>query len=274
MGSDTNIIAASAAALADSLEYAIWKSGAELRRRDERHFTTRRRATPRRTRRPIDPSDSDREVTDATTPTADRHDRAGRHAPPRPLDGDLRLERRTAAARSSSPPATTSGRPRPRATARSTRCSGPSTAALADVLTGHPRLLALRRPRARRGPRRRGSRDGHDRAAVGRRRRPGERPLRRRGDVSTNIIAASIEAYIDAINQLLAEEHWAGATEAAGNREAGPRGGHATPARDARSSTRTRARSTRRTGSTSRARAGRRGRATRGRAAVRILTST
>ncbi len=42
MGSDTNIIAASAAALGDSLEYAIWKSGAELRRRDERHFTTSR----------------------------------------------------------------------------------------------------------------------------------------------------------------------------------------------------------------------------------------
>ena len=42
MGSDTNIIAASASALADSLEYAIWKSGAELRRRDERHFTTTR----------------------------------------------------------------------------------------------------------------------------------------------------------------------------------------------------------------------------------------
>ena len=40
MGSDTNIIAASAIALADSLEYAIWKHGAELRRRDERHFTT------------------------------------------------------------------------------------------------------------------------------------------------------------------------------------------------------------------------------------------
>jgi len=39
MGSDTNIIAASAQALADSLEYAIWKSGAELVRRDERHFT-------------------------------------------------------------------------------------------------------------------------------------------------------------------------------------------------------------------------------------------
>ena len=40
MGSDTNIIAASAQALVDSLEYAIWKSGAELRRRDERQFTT------------------------------------------------------------------------------------------------------------------------------------------------------------------------------------------------------------------------------------------
>ena len=57
MGSDTNIIAASASALADSLEYAIWKSGSELRRRDERHFTTaprqrrgRARARPRRDR--------------------------------------------------------------------------------------------------------------------------------------------------------------------------------------------------------------------------------
>jgi 2-isopropylmalate synthase len=40
MGSDTNIIGASAAALADSLEFAIWKSGAEVSRRGERHFTT------------------------------------------------------------------------------------------------------------------------------------------------------------------------------------------------------------------------------------------
>ena len=45
MGSDTNIIAASAIALGDSLEYAIWKSGAELRRRDERHFTTTPKAS-------------------------------------------------------------------------------------------------------------------------------------------------------------------------------------------------------------------------------------
>ena len=58
MGSDTNIIAASAAALADSLEYAIWKSGAELRRRDERHFTTatgRDAGAPARPRRDRDP---------------------------------------------------------------------------------------------------------------------------------------------------------------------------------------------------------------------------
>jgi 2-isopropylmalate synthase len=45
MGSDTNIIAASAQALADSLEYAIWKAGAEVQRRDERHFTRANGAT-------------------------------------------------------------------------------------------------------------------------------------------------------------------------------------------------------------------------------------
>ena len=33
----------------------------------------------------------------------------------------------------------------------------------------------------------------------------------------TNIVAASVEAYIDALNVLLGEAHWAGATEAAGN---------------------------------------------------------
>jgi 2-isopropylmalate synthase len=40
MGSATNIIAASAQALADSLEYAIWKTGAALLRRDERRLPT------------------------------------------------------------------------------------------------------------------------------------------------------------------------------------------------------------------------------------------
>jgi 2-isopropylmalate synthase len=47
MGSGTNIIAASCQALCDSLEFAIWKTGAEVRRRDERHFTT---TVPRPTR--------------------------------------------------------------------------------------------------------------------------------------------------------------------------------------------------------------------------------
>ena len=47
MGSGTNIIAASCQALCDSLEYAIWKTGAEVVRRDERHFTkTATRAAP------------------------------------------------------------------------------------------------------------------------------------------------------------------------------------------------------------------------------------
>jgi len=39
-GSDGNIIAASVQALTDSLEFGLWKGGAELRRRDERHFTS------------------------------------------------------------------------------------------------------------------------------------------------------------------------------------------------------------------------------------------
>jgi 2-isopropylmalate synthase len=56
MGSGTNIIAASCQALCDSLEYAIWKTGAEVRRRDERHFTTAAQpdngaASPSRTQR-------------------------------------------------------------------------------------------------------------------------------------------------------------------------------------------------------------------------------
>jgi 2-isopropylmalate synthase len=40
MGGGTNIIAASCTALCDSIEFAIWKTGAEVVRRDERHFTT------------------------------------------------------------------------------------------------------------------------------------------------------------------------------------------------------------------------------------------
>ena len=90
--------------------------------------------------------------------------------------------------------------------------------ALHDVLTGHPRLLAYDIHALGEGP----GAEGRVTVAVA----PPEGASGPRGDgrypgeaTSTNIIAASIEAYIDAINELLAEEHWAGATETAGNRK-------------------------------------------------------
>jgi hypothetical protein len=88
-------------------------------------------------------------------------------------------------------------------------------AALADVLQGHPRLVgfdvhalaenseaeglaivAVQPPAGAEGARGEGLYNGKAR--------------------STNIIAASIEAYISALNTMLAEEHWQGAAEAAG----------------------------------------------------------
>jgi 2-isopropylmalate synthase len=93
--------------------------------------------------------------------------------------------------------------------------------AIHDILTGHPRLISydlealttgtegvarvrveLSPPEAAEGARSTGSYNGI-----------GESP---------NIVAASIEAYIDAVNRLLAEEHWAGATDSAGNFRAAP----------------------------------------------------
>ena len=88
-------------------------------------------------------------------------------------------------------------------------------AALADVLEGHPRLVGYDvhalaenseaeglvivaiQPPAGEGARGEGLYNGKAR--------------------STNIIAASIEAYIEALNALLAEAHWAGAAESAGS---------------------------------------------------------
>ena len=85
--------------------------------------------------------------------------------------------------------------------------------ALASVLDGHPRLLAYDIHALGEGP-----------GAVGRvtvriappdvggERGSGEYP----GEASsTNIVAASIEAYVDALNARLAESHWEGAAEAA-----------------------------------------------------------
>ena len=90
--------------------------------------------------------------------------------------------------------------------------------ALSGVLTGLPRLLAYDVHAVAEGP------DAEGRVTVtiappsaaegarGTGRYTGE-------TTSTNIIAASIDAYIRAINLLLAEEHWSGATESAGNRK-------------------------------------------------------
>jgi LeuA allosteric (dimerisation) domain len=90
--------------------------------------------------------------------------------------------------------------------------------ALAGVLTGQPRLLSYDVHAVAEGP----DAEGKVTVAIA----PpsdatGPRSSGRYvGEVtSTNIIAASIEAYVDAVNELLAEEHWQGATETAGNRK-------------------------------------------------------
>jgi 2-isopropylmalate synthase len=90
--------------------------------------------------------------------------------------------------------------------------------ALADVLTGHPRLVAYDVHAIAEGP------GAEGRVTVTICPPTGAEGARAEGRytgeaLSTNIIAASIDAYISAINQLLAEEHWAGATESAGNRK-------------------------------------------------------
>jgi 2-isopropylmalate synthase len=90
--------------------------------------------------------------------------------------------------------------------------------ALSDVLTGHPRLLAYDVHAVAEGPDAEGIvtvKIAPPSAAAGRRgtgRYTGEAR-------SENIIAASVDAYIHAINAMLAEEHWAGAAESAGNRK-------------------------------------------------------
>jgi len=85
--------------------------------------------------------------------------------------------------------------------------------ALAGILDGHPRLVAYDIHALEEGTGAPGR--VTVRVAppdVGGQRGSGEYP----GEAtSTNIVAASIEAYIDALNALLAESHWEGATEAA-----------------------------------------------------------
>jgi 2-isopropylmalate synthase len=99
--------------------------------------------------------------------------------------------------------------------------------ALRGVLTGHPRLLSYDVHALGEGF------DAEGRVTVSiapPSDAPGERASGTYEGVAQNrnIIAASIEAYISAIEKMLTEEHWQGATDAAGNfraawHEANPR---------------------------------------------------
>lgn len=93
-------------------------------------------------------------------------------------------------------------------------------AALADVLEGHPKLVGYDVHALAEGP----EAEGLVIVAI-------EPPAGAAGDRakglyngrarSTNIIAASIEAYVEALNSMLAEAHWAGAAESAGRQRRG-----------------------------------------------------
>jgi hypothetical protein len=102
--------------------------------------------------------------------------------------------------------------------------------ALAEMLHGHPRLVGYDVHAVAEGP------DAEGIVTV-RIAPPSEAPgARGSGEYtgeasSTNIIAASVDAYLDAINRLLAEEHWAGAADAAGNRKRARRRTAAEPSR-------------------------------------------
>ena len=89
-------------------------------------------------------------------------------------------------------------------------------AALQGVLAGHPRLMGYDVKALGEAP------DAEGRVTVTIEPPPAAGGARASGrytgeQVSTNIIAASIDAYIGAINLLLAEEHWQGAADEAGN---------------------------------------------------------
>jgi LeuA allosteric (dimerisation) domain len=87
--------------------------------------------------------------------------------------------------------------------------------ALAGVLAGHPRLLAYDIHALGEGT----DTIGLVTVRIAPPLNEGERGSGEYGGEARgpNIIAASIEAYVAALNLMLAEEHWEGATEAAGN---------------------------------------------------------
>ena len=88
--------------------------------------------------------------------------------------------------------------------------------AIAEILEGHPRLIAYDIHALAEGP----DAEGEVRVRLA---PPGGQGARSSGEYagtarSTNIVAASIEAYIAALCRLLGEEVWAGAAESAGRR--------------------------------------------------------
>jgi 2-isopropylmalate synthase len=89
--------------------------------------------------------------------------------------------------------------------------------ALREVLTGHPRLIAYDVHAVAEGP--------DSQGVVSVKIAPPSSAEGRRGtgrysgqSTNENIIAASVEAYVAAVNELLADEQWAGATALAGDR--------------------------------------------------------
>jgi 2-isopropylmalate synthase len=88
-------------------------------------------------------------------------------------------------------------------------------AALVDVLQGHPRLTGYDVHALAEGPEAEGLVIVAIAPPAG---LEGERSsgLYQGRARSTNIMAASIDAYVEALNAMLAEAHWAGAAEAAG----------------------------------------------------------
>lgn len=88
--------------------------------------------------------------------------------------------------------------------------------ALVEVLAGHPRLVGYDVHAVAEGP----DAEGLVSVAISPPAAEGARGSGRyTGSAQgTNIIAASIEAYVEALNGMLAEAHWAGAAETAGSR--------------------------------------------------------
>jgi hypothetical protein len=91
---------------------------------------------------------------------------------------------------------------------------GAVDAALGDVLAGHPRLVGYEVRAMAEGP------DAEGLVTVRIRPPASAEGARGEGEYtgssrSTNIISASIEAYVEALNAMLDEAHWAGAAETA-----------------------------------------------------------